>query len=402
MMTIALSAIPTQAHAGGRIINGSEVSPSVYDQRWQFIVGLTYYGAGPICGGSLIDARTVVTAAHCIYDDQTGAVSAPESVPVLVGRRDLNSGLGQLVNVTQVVKHPSYPSSGGMRDDIAILHLATDVNVNFITPVGPSETALWGGGAGKTLDESTGAFIAGWGNTISGQNSQPSVLRAATIPIVSDQECGGWSGGGLGSEFAPTSMICGSILDTDGVSGEQNTNGVDTCQGDSGGPLIVGDNAGGYRLVGLTSWGYDCAGTSYGVYTRVDAYRDWINANRAVSSSSSTPPPTSDADRDEQAADTSAPSRPGKPAISKRKRGSIQMAWKQSQDSLSGVSMYLVFQKVGSRWKPVGRASAGSGARASYTAKRLRRGKKYAFRVQAVDRSGNKSAFSPTASFKAK
>lgn len=400
---VAIVAVVPTASAASRIINGNEVSQSTYQHRWQFIVGLTYYGSGPICGGSLIDARTVVTAAHCIYDNQTGAVSSPESVPVLVGRRDLNTGAGQLINVTRVVKHPSYPSSGGMNDDIAILHLASDVNVSFISPVGPGEEALWGGGSGKPLDESTGAFIAGWGNTVSGQNSQPAVLRQATIPLASDADCGGWSGGGLGSEFFPASMICGSILDTDGISGEANTNGVDTCQGDSGGPLIVGDGSGGYRLVGLTSWGYDCAGTSYGVYTRVDTYRDWINANRAVPVAP-TPSPTStdESNRDESTTDTTAPSRPGKPSLSQRKRGSLRFSWKQSTDAQSGIRSYIVFQKVGTRWKQVGRAGVGASGKATYTARNLKRKKKYSFRVQAVDLSGNSSAVSPAATFKAK
>lgn len=52
---------------------------------------------------------------------------------------------------------------------------------------------------------------------------------------------------------------------------------VDSCRGDSGGPLL---DAATDHVIGVTSWGigYTCG---YGrhlpsVYTRVSAYRDWI------------------------------------------------------------------------------------------------------------------------------
>jgi secreted trypsin-like serine protease len=56
--------------------------------------------------------------------------------------------------------------------------------------------------------------------------------------------------------------------------------GTDTCSGDSGGPLEAPIAGGGYRLVGLTSWGIGC-GQRPGVYTRVagTALRGLIQAD---------------------------------------------------------------------------------------------------------------------------
>lgn len=53
--------------------------------------------------------------------------------------------------------------------------------------------------------------------------------------------------------------------------------GKDSCHGDRGSPLSVRDG-GRFWAAGIVSWGVDCRhrGT-YGIYTRVANYLDWIN-----------------------------------------------------------------------------------------------------------------------------
>lgn len=49
--------------------------------------------------------------------------------------------------------------------------------------------------------------------------------------------------------------------------------GKDACQGDSGGPMIDSNGI----LVGVVSWGINCADPQYpGVYGNVAVVKDWI------------------------------------------------------------------------------------------------------------------------------
>jgi Trypsin len=83
-------------------------------------------------------------------------------------------------------------------------------------------------------------------------------LRAATVPIVANSTCG--SSLYYGTAFDPATMVCAGFPE----------GGVDSCNGDSGGPLESPLEGGGYRLVGITSWGFRCAQpNSPGVYTRI-------------------------------------------------------------------------------------------------------------------------------------
>ena len=51
---------------------------------------------------------------------------------------------------------------------------------------------------------------------------------------------------------------------------------VHACQGDSGGPMVT-EVEGRYNLIGVVSWGEDCAEPDYpGVYARISKVLPWI------------------------------------------------------------------------------------------------------------------------------
>ncbi len=287
----ARSKSPRYAAEHPAIIHGSATTPTSYATRWSAMAAVlgTSSGGMALCGGAVIDERTVLTAAHCTFGIN-GRTLSPSAMEVIVGRRVAGSTEGDRISVSQITRHPSFNRTS-LRNDIAVLRLSRSPNV-AITPVTPTSAAdqsWWGGGLGLgSGSDEVGPWIAGWGATNGSATSFPEELNEAKVPIAADSSCASSVAPGQGSNFDVNSMICA------GVPGAKTGAGVDACQGDSGGPLIVGDGSGKLRLVGLTSWGQDCGGPYYGVYTRVGRFAAWIDSKRYQPSTTppvDTPPP---------------------------------------------------------------------------------------------------------------
>ena len=270
-----------QERVSTRIINGQ---PITVDQApWQ--VALLHasvpnddYNA-QFCGGSIMSADWIITAAHCVVDNN-GAGISPASVEVGAGITTLGSPNVARSEVSQVVVHSEYDEDT-TENDIALLELAAPLTLDGTTKQAiavPDPEVL---GAGWPA-ANTSARVSGWGNTAANGSSFPAQLQAATVDVLTnpaDPSCGSYPDP-WGGEYLNTSMLCASYLAPPTK---------DACQGDSGGPLAVNNN-GIYVLAGVVSWGYGCADPDYpGIYTRVTHYKDWISEN---SGQSPTPTPT--------------------------------------------------------------------------------------------------------------
>ncbi|MEI8239806.1 MAG: trypsin-like serine protease, partial [Actinomycetota bacterium] len=227
-----------------RIVGGT--AASINDVPWQVEVELSY--GTELCGGTLVDPRWVVTAAHCATGQAPSAVRVHSGITY---GSQMTSANG--IAVDQVIVHPSWNSSTN-QNDVALLHLTTPA-------AGGTPIPLWTNTSGPAAG--TAALISGWGTTSAG-GSLPDQLQKATIQVLGGpaDTCGSYSG----ADFDPTVMVCAGVP----------SGGLDTCQGDSGGPLVV-NLLGTWTLVGATSFGNGCADINYpGVYTRISSFVSWI------------------------------------------------------------------------------------------------------------------------------
>lgn len=225
------------------IIGGQGIAASV--APWQVaLVDTTHYG-GPqqFCGGSILDARHIITAAHCLKNPATW--SADE---IYAGTTLLNDPK-QVVPVSARRANPAFNPTT-FANDVAVLTLAAPLTLD-------GSTAKAVELASTTPPAGSAVTVSGWGDTSNGHGKYPWDLRAVTVHTVSDQSCNASYAGGGG---IPTDVV---------VCAGEPGGGLDSCSGDSGGPLVEqGTNV----LVGIVSFGYQCALPGYpGVYTEVAA-----------------------------------------------------------------------------------------------------------------------------------
>ncbi|PBP24814.1 serine endopeptidase [Diplocarpon rosae] len=238
-------ALPTtQVGDGASIVGGSAASAGQFPYQLALL-----HGGSLFCGGVLLNAKTVLTAAHCSVD------YAASDVSVRAGSLNYGSG-GTVVKVSDILVHPDYDADT-VNNDVAIWtlkdSLSTSSTIGYATlPAQGSDPAS---GVSTT--------VSGWGLTSEGGSTLPTALRYVSVPVVSRDTCNTDYGAGT----ITTNMFCAAAT------------GKDSCNGDSGGPITITSTG---VLAGTVSWGQGCAEDSYpGVYSRIGNYVNWINANLA-------------------------------------------------------------------------------------------------------------------------
>jgi len=249
---------------GDRIIGGTEVSPPF---RYPWLVGIyeTLNLERPFCGGSIINTRYVVTAAHCMFTRENEPIPASQ-FRVKVAEHDVASEDDDVEGVTRMLALESYVVHEGYIEnydnlDIALLRLEEALDLTSHPEVRPvclpsDPTKVYEGQTGK---------VVGWGDTTNGDKKYPDIVREVDLPIV---ECGRKEIAGV---LITPFMLCAGF----------KKGGKDSCSGDSGGPLTVEED-GRFTLVGIVSFGEECAKRKVpGVYTRITELLEWISSNTA-------------------------------------------------------------------------------------------------------------------------
>lgn len=165
---------------GGRIIGGQEAQRNQFP--YQVGLRLTIPGNANqgTCGGSIVSATRVVTAAHCVdvvssVDTVFGAHFILDTTePTQVRRTTPSSGL---------IWHENY-NPQTLVNDVAVINLLTPITFNaVIQPVNlPTGADLTDDFAGQI------AVASGWGRFSSAQTISP-FLRYVEVSVISNLAC---------------------------------------------------------------------------------------------------------------------------------------------------------------------------------------------------------------------
>ncbi|KAF7659521.1 hypothetical protein LDENG_00295790 [Lucifuga dentata] len=216
---------------------------------------------GHICGGSIITASWVLSAAHCFPDPYE-----VNAYIIYVGRHQLN-GLNRhetAHRVKRIVIPSGYvePHEG---KDVALVQLSNPVTwSDYIRPIClPTSRALFPDGMQ--------CYVTGWGH-IRHDVPLPGVgtLQEVQVPLISQSSCQAMY------QQHPTDKV--NIL-YDMICAGFQQGGKDSCQGDSGGPLVCKMVNGTWVQAGVVSFGQGCAEANKpGVYARVTSYTEFIRS----------------------------------------------------------------------------------------------------------------------------
>jgi len=274
MLTVQLFAAAAQAQSlpdesQSRVVGGTLTRPNAFPS----MVALTPISEDgrpiALCGATIIDTRWVMTAAHCVVDEN-GKAANPTLLRIREGSSNWALG-GRSLAVDKVVPHPDY-NPYNHADDIALLELAQPSNQ-------PHQTIASKALRDRLARPGNQATVTGWGDTAAHRSAplrsgdEPKIsaeLLQVSIPIVSLDRCRTAYPGLVGSPSIHDHNICAGL--------EQG--GADSCEGDSGGPLFANDPTIGVVQIGVVSWGAGCAQPRlYGVYTSVADFESFIRSN---------------------------------------------------------------------------------------------------------------------------
>lgn len=255
----------TESHCGQvqtstfRVVGGELAQPGA----WPWMTAI--YLNGPKgtefwCGGTLINERFIMTAAHCTLDGRQKRFRASQYTARFgeYNLRGTDPGESDIFQISEIRVHPQFTGTG-FYNDLALFKLERPVRfTEYIQPIClPSNSQRQESFVGQV------PTIVGWGTTYYG-GRESTLLREVELPVWRNDDCDR-------AYLQPITdvFICAGYAD----------GGKDACQGDSGGPLMLNMN-GAWTQIGIVSFGNKCAEPGFpGVYTRITHFLDWINQN---------------------------------------------------------------------------------------------------------------------------
>jgi hypothetical protein len=227
----------------------------------EFPYQVYYISGNYVCSGSIIGNKWILTAAHCTEDDYGNRIPVSQ-MAIKAGMNDpSNPSDGQIYYIKNVIINEGY-NNRTLLNDIAILELKDTINTPNAKPIKIVTSVDVANGA---TDPGVMSWVSGWGLTSVNPDVLPTSLQKVQLPLITNAQAATvW-----GSSITSTNLMAGYL---DGNK--------DACSGDSGGPLVV-PVFGEYKLAGIVSWGSPECNT-YGAYTRVSLFEDWIRNNTDI------------------------------------------------------------------------------------------------------------------------
>ncbi len=219
------------------------------------------------CGGSILDASHILTAAHCLFNPNTRERIAPEHIFVIAGTSnifatDVEEPTQQVRGVARARVHPyfNYAPEPPAPDDVAVLELAPPLTLSSAS--GTTATAIGLVAAGTSLSEGFQATLTGFGSQAPHEESDGR-LYSLVMTLGYSHQCGG---------EADALYVCAST-----ATGS-------ACHGDSGSGLTVPTPT--PTLLGVTDTvqvisGESCRDGAVGGFVNVAApeIREFIEGN---------------------------------------------------------------------------------------------------------------------------